>query len=73
MDLKLDDLAEHFNFLDGLRLSGIVNMFGAASYLTEDMGVSKKDAKSVLLAWMQTFTEDKTPLERAQEFLTPNP
>lgn len=34
---------EHLEFLDDLRASGSVNMFG--------------DAKSVLLEWMETFNE----------------
>jgi hypothetical protein len=30
-------------------------MFGAAPYLQREFGLSKYDAREVLLAWMQTY------------------
>lgn len=47
---------QHLRFLDGLRESGITNMFGAAPYLVELYSVSKKDAREILSYWMQTFS-----------------
>ena len=44
-------------FLDKLRESGSINMFGAAPYIVEEFGVTRKEAKSFLLNWMQTFDE----------------
>ena len=44
-------------FLDELRESGVTNMFGAAPYIVEEFGVTRKEAKSFLLNWMQTFDE----------------
>jgi len=46
----------HLNFLDDLRESGITNMYGAASYLREEFGLSEPDSVLVFLYWMQTFT-----------------
>ena len=44
-------------FLDELRESGVTNMFGAAPYIVKEFGVTRKEAKSFLLNWMQTFDE----------------
>ena len=44
-------------FLDELRESGVTNMFGAAAYLVAEFGVSREEAKALLLNWMQTFEE----------------
>jgi hypothetical protein len=48
---------EYFDYLDGIRDSGIVNMFGAAPYLQDAFGLSRYDAKDILLEWMDTFAE----------------
>ena len=48
-------------FLDELRESGVTNMFGAAPYLVEEFGVTRQEAKNLLLNWMQTF-EERHPL-----------
>jgi hypothetical protein len=47
---------EHLEYLDGLRESGIVNMFGARPYLQEEFGLPKSEATIVLSYWMQTFS-----------------
>ena len=44
-------------FLDKLRESGAINMFGAASYVSEAFGVSKYEARDLVKNWMQTFGE----------------
>jgi len=44
-------------FLDELRDSGVTNMFGAAPYIVEEFGVTRQEAKDLLLNWMQTFDE----------------
>lgn len=44
-------------FLDELRESGVTNMFGAAPYIVEEFGVTRQEAKDLLLNWMQTFEE----------------
>ena len=48
---------EHLEYLDGLRESGVTNMFGAGSYLSAAFGMSKKNASEVLMYWMETFTQ----------------
>jgi hypothetical protein len=55
MPLTLQEQANLF--LDDLRDSGATNMFGAAPYLVEEFGVSRTEAKNLLLTWMQTFAE----------------
>jgi bisphosphoglycerate-dependent phosphoglycerate mutase len=49
-----DNLTErHYNFLDGLRESGITNMWGASPFLEDEFPeLNKQEAKAVLLAWM---------------------
>mgnify|MGYP003644218360 CR=1 FL=1 len=44
-------------FLDDLRESGSVNMFGAGSSIQEMFGVTKHDAHRFLATWMETFEE----------------
>jgi hypothetical protein len=45
------------DYLDALRESGATNMFGAAPYIVEEFGVTRQEAKDLLLNWMQTFAE----------------
>ena len=42
-----------YQFLDELRESGKVNMFGAAPYLVEAFGFSKLDAREYVSKWME--------------------
>jgi len=44
-------------YLDLLRESGITNMFGAGSYLEQEFGLSRQEARAVLKHWMQTFSD----------------
>ena len=49
---------EHLEFLDLLRKSGETNMFGATPYLKyEYPELTNKEAKDVLMYWMQSFGE----------------
>ena len=48
---------EHLTYLDNLRESGIVNMFGAVGYIRSEFDLSKTDATDVLTHWMKTFVE----------------
>ena len=51
-------LQEEVNlFLDDLRETGAINMFGAAPYVEREFGVSRYDARDLVKNWMQTFTE----------------
>jgi hypothetical protein len=47
-------LAEHFTFLDALRVSGMTcNRFGAAEHLVLAFNLDPTDARRVHAAWMQ--------------------
>ena len=53
-----DKLQEQVNvFLDDLRESGSINMFGAAPYVADAFGVSKYEARDLVKNWMDTFGE----------------
>ena len=46
-----------FIFLDELRDTGVVNMYGAAPYLQDAFGLNHKEARQVLREWMESFKE----------------
>ena len=48
---------EIFVFLDNLRESGEVNMFGSGAYVMEMFDVSKTEAREYVTAWMQSFSD----------------
>lgn len=51
-------LQEEVNvYLNALRESGAINMFGAAPYIEEEFGVSRTEAKTLLLNWMKSFSD----------------
>jgi len=52
-----EEREEMFAFLDALRESGVVNMFGAGPYLAEEFGLKRDEATKVLAEWMRTFAE----------------
>ena len=45
---------EYFEYLDELREVGVTNMFGAASYLQEEFGLNKNEAKDILIKWIES-------------------
>ena len=42
-------------FLDAIRESGAINMFGAAPYVAEAFGVSRNEARELVKNWMQNI------------------
>jgi hypothetical protein len=42
-------------FLDELRETGAVNMFGAAPYVVAAFGVTRWEARSLVVNWMENF------------------
>ena len=51
---------EYFKFLDGLRESGLVNMFGAGSILEQNFPELDEDkATKILIKWMKEFRRKK--------------
>ena len=50
-DLRQDILA----FLDDLREEGITNMFGAGQFISDEYGLSRREAGMELSNWMKTY------------------
>lgn len=46
-----------FAFLESIRESGKINMFGAAPYLEEAFDLNRYEARDILLEWMKTYRE----------------
>jgi len=49
---------EHLTYLDGLRESGITNMWGAGSYVAYHFSCSDKEASKILAYWMDSYGQD---------------
>ena len=49
------DREEYFSYLDALRESSLVNMFGASLQLAHEFDIDSKTARSVLSDWMKNF------------------
>ena len=61
MDQFRMQMQEKINvYLNSLRKSGAVNMFGAAPYISETFGVNKQEARQYLMNWMNSFSETNT-------------
>lgn len=56
-------MQEQFLFLNALRRTGEVNMFGAAPWLEDYFLLDKREAKKVLVAWMQWADNNPSNLE----------
>ena len=48
---------EHLDYLNELRESGETNMFGATPYLMQEFSLNMKEAKEILLYWMESFSD----------------
>lgn len=46
-----------FDYLDDLRESGVINMFGAGRYIQVNFGVDRAEASRLLSLWMATYSE----------------
>jgi hypothetical protein len=53
-DFVTDD---HLEYLDMLRESAVTNMFGAGPYVENHFGVSRSEAKTIVVYWMQSYDE----------------
>ena len=51
---------EYYGYLNALRDSGVVNMFGAGAYLQDQFGLSRSEARNILIAWMNQYNGEKT-------------
>ena len=52
------ELIGFFIYLDNLRANGVTNMLGASPYLAEQFDLERSDARTILGAWISTFSED---------------
>jgi len=54
-----EEWIEYYQYLESLRQSGVVNMYGARPYLErymeEDVGVSCNEAANILFSWMRNY------------------
>lgn len=57
MDLIKDEV---FVFLDALRESGSINMFGAAPHVKDWFDVDTAQARFLVAEWMRTFSQRHT-------------
>ena len=55
--MTTEKIRPEFEYLCELRDSGAVNMFGSAPYLQEEFGLDRREAKQVVLEWMQWVNE----------------
>jgi hypothetical protein len=53
--MKTEFEKEVFEFLDGLRESGITNMFGATPYIMEEFDLEERHARILLKKWMEQW------------------
>ena len=54
---KLDCQDQVFAFLDMLRDSGKIKMFGAGPYVQEAFDFNRHQAKQYVLAWMKSYSD----------------
>ncbi len=54
----MSNVRNEFIFLNRLRESGEVNMFGATPHLREEFDIGKREAGQVLAEWMAWVEED---------------
>lgn len=45
-----------FEFLDNLRESGAINMFGAGPYVQDTFGLDRWEARDLVVEWMESFS-----------------
>lgn len=50
---------EYYIILEGIRISGITNMWGASPYLAEMAEITHSLAKDVLCSWIKNYSELK--------------
>lgn len=53
-----ENLPEEWIYLEILRRSGVTNMFGAGPYLEDEFGISKTEARKILIDWMKNYNPE---------------
>lgn len=69
MKYEKSELLDAFGYLDRLRESGSINMFGAAPYLAKAFDLDKNDSYTITKGWMKTFDETATVENRVEKFM----
>ena len=57
---------KYWIYLENLRRTGIVNMYGAAVYLENDFGLSGQEARKILADWMHNYNPDDYVEEKVE-------
>ena len=60
---KTKKVRDEFLFLNGLRYTGEVNMFGAAPYLEHEFELTSREARRIVAEWMAWADQDPSNLE----------
>ena len=47
--------SDYFSSLDALRESGVMNMFGAPSWLQDNFDLNRNEARAVFVSWTESF------------------
>jgi hypothetical protein len=66
-DFSEEELTEAFEYLDELRSSGRVNMWGAHAFLARDLLWPDKEASAATGLWMNTFDKERGVPERVAQ------
>lgn len=53
----------YYDYLEGVRDSGGINMFAAPSLLREAYDLSRSEAQSIALEWMRSYKNPKEQCE----------
>lgn len=61
---------EYLTYLDELRDSGETNMFGAGAYVQSEFGLGRREARTVVTTWMETYDPFKSITERVDVALS---
>lgn len=49
---------KYWIYLENLRRSGVTNMYGAGPYLEQRFGLSRNDARKILIDWMKNYNRE---------------
>ena len=49
---------EYYEYLNALRDSGVVNMYAAGAYLQDKFGLSRVEARTIVIAWMKQYKSE---------------
>ncbi len=52
-----EEWIEYYQYLENLRQSGVVNMYGAGPYLEKAAGIDSYEAMDILVSWMENYDD----------------